>query len=103
MEIGRLRVSPIYGWGWFLADSSNRAIDVPPLFELTAEIIDGPHLNAIGRLDQPSHSLHGMWIWLCQRTGLGDCNVCVYRARPKSGDDSSLIMTGFADVAHLGN
>jgi hypothetical protein len=65
----KVRVTPIYGWGWFPIDET-RAIDVPPEFTFDVIIIESgtPFITAVGLVSKDDHPLRGMWVALWQRT-----------------------------------
>jgi hypothetical protein len=66
----KLRVKPIYGWGWFGTD--NATVPVPASFEIEAQLLEPsdnsqPFKTAVGQLVGTSnHPLEGRWIWLWQ-------------------------------------
>lgn len=100
----KLTVDPFYGWGWF---DDHGSIDVPPQFELDAEIIEpGETFKAVlGQLPRGSHPLAGMWILLSQRHVLhdGQCNLYAFTERPKITSTAEPIPTkqalsGFASA-----
>jgi hypothetical protein len=101
----KLIVNPFYGWGWF--DAGTNAIDVPPEFELDAEIVESgePFRAVLGQLPKSDHSLAGMWILLSQRhvPHDGDCNLRAFTERPKIASveepiPTEYIVSGFASV-----
>jgi hypothetical protein len=102
----KLLVKPIYGWGWYSADS-NASVDVPPPFELDAEVIEAsePFRAVLGQLSKGDHLLSGLWILLSQRHSPhdGDCNLRAYAERPQIGAINEPIsakhtISGFASV-----
>jgi hypothetical protein len=71
----KLRVVPGYGWGWFRKDGTS--YEVPPPFDLEAEILipGRPFRMAQGRVEG-GHLLSGMWIVLIQ-CHENECNLKV--------------------------
>jgi hypothetical protein len=80
----KLRIKPIYGWGWF--GNSAQAIEVPAPFDLEVEIIEGnaPFATALGQMNEAGHPLSGLWLLLSQRHSPHDgfCNLWAFKARP---------------------
>lgn len=93
----RLRVEPMYGWGWFEGET---LLDVPPPFKVTATVEDGVSFLATMQLLEASHPLNGYWIILSQRhrDWDGACNLAAYRDRPSEPSERCQI-SGYAMVA----
>jgi hypothetical protein len=95
----RLRVKPIYGWGWY--GPGDDIFEVPPPFELDADA-QGDAVSfreALGQVTIQGHPLHGMWIFLSQRhvTADGHFNLSAYSQKPEAPTTPSKI-SGFAIV-----
>jgi hypothetical protein len=94
LALVKLIVNPFNGWGWF--DDTN-AVDVPPKFELDAEIVEPgePFRAVLGKLPKDGHPLEGMWILLSQRHSPydGDCNLRAFIERPTIGSMTEPIPT----------
>ncbi len=93
----RLRVDPIYGWGWF---EGEMLLDVPSPFEVMATVEDGVSFLATMQLLEASHPLNGYWIILSQRHTEwdGTCYLAAHRGRPTGPSDRAQI-SGYAMVA----
>ena len=94
----RLRVEPIYGWGW--RDNEGNVMDVPSPFEIEAAVIvpgtkNGLFEAALGYMEGTRHPLSGFWIFLSQRhsTSDGYCNLRAFRSRPILEDLSNAQMS----------
>ena len=92
----KIRVKPIYGWGWHAEDESHSmtAVKVPPEFDLDIEINEQPH-SGLGLVTESNHPLTGMWISL-QSRGMG-YNLAAFLENPNIKKDKPRI-TGYADV-----
>jgi len=68
-----MHVVPIYGWGW----SAGFGFNVPPPFELDAEVQEVPFHAAAGRL-YALHPLQGMFVVLTRsrQWKTGNTAVC---------------------------
>jgi hypothetical protein len=79
----KLRIIPIYGWGWFQKDGS--LFEVPPAFDLEVEVIEPGDVfkTALGRAEG-DHPLSGMWILLAQRhlPADGACSLYAFHDKP---------------------
>lgn len=102
----RLRVIPIYGYGWNSADSG--FVEVPPEFEMEASIVvpGKPFRVALGQASQSDHPLNSLWILLDRRTGGSDptYNLYAFKAYPKTLDREVLLtsaVTGFAAASTI--
>ena len=101
----KLRVEPIYGWGWSDC-ASGQSIDVPPPFEFEVSIVkEGePFRGALGHLLADRHVLSGMWILLTQRHVVNDgfYNLTAFEEQPRlavdlaSKSETPFRITGFA-------
>jgi len=98
-----MHVQPIYGWGW--SDSSGAQLEVPAPFDLEITSAENKDFKvALGRLEQSTHPLCGMWVVLSpiQAVGTWDyCHLCAFRGeRPTLTKLEELIqsaaITGFA-------
>ena len=102
----RLRVKPVYGWGWVRLPGTT--IEVPPEFELHAVVekqdADRSPVFAIGRLVALGHPLDGLWLRLSRRTAgeVPTFNVDAFDARPDPSPGAlppAAVFSGFAEVA----
>lgn len=92
----RLRVKPIYGWGWTAPDNS--PVTVPGEFELDAHEIP---VGAIqGRVFQPNHPLNNLWVVLSQRHTEKDgfYNLSAFVDEPQGTMIDVADMAGFAEA-----
>jgi hypothetical protein len=109
----KLRVTSIYGWGWFEGDEPT-AFEVPPEFDLTVEILmpSDKHLFALalGQVFAEGHSLNGFWVSLSPRHVVVDgmCNLSVFKVKPSYPEDGLVTkdwkpppseISGFASIA----
>lgn len=102
----KLRVKPIYGFGWFRA-GEQRAIEVPTEFELDAEVVEpgAPPKLVLGQVTQSDHVLAGFWVALALRTR-GDhptFNVVVYSERPVQPFAGTHVLSGYAMAEDISN
>ena len=74
----KLRVKPLYGWGWRGPD--NTVLAMPAEFSLEAE--EMPKGLIKGRVSDPNHSLDGLWVVLSHRHAYKD-GIYDLRAYPK--------------------
>ena len=91
----RLRVTPIYGWGW--QTDAGTFMDVPPEFEMEAE---QPRATLFkGRVSAPDHPLDGMWVFLTQRhvQNDGHYNLRADIDEPASSSEANKI-SGYAEA-----
>jgi hypothetical protein len=81
----RLRVEPIYGWGWFYR-REKESLSPPPEFVMEAEVaLNGaPFRVARGRVSIAGHLLDGLWILLTSRHEPydGHCNLQAFMDKP---------------------
>jgi hypothetical protein len=112
-ELLKIRVEPVYGWGWFRGPGT-AAIDVPSAFDMDIEIVTPdpifPFRAALGQCTSHGHLLDGMWIVLNVRSTDGACNLRAFNTRPKlphlnlddggkwSEFDPAAELTGFAYI-----
>ncbi|HTW35432.1 MAG TPA: hypothetical protein VMD53_12515 [Rhizomicrobium sp.] len=106
----KLDVKPFYGWGWF--DAKGGAVEVPPPFELDAQVIKQgqPFHSALGLASLPDHPLSNLWILLTQRhtTNDGDYNLSAFSEKPTVKTDPTRfsgkqVMSGFVSAAVISN
>ncbi len=102
----KLLVNPLYGWGWY--GSNGSPVDVPPSFDLSAEVIVAgePFISVLGYLeDDQSHLLSGRCILLSQRHVPNDgvCNLLAYAERPSAPLPPTIepVLTGFAHAVEI--
>ena len=82
-------MEPIYGWGWSRCDGKSAA--VPPPFSLEVVLAEGQGFKkALGRVDQPSHPLALMWVFLSPIIAGNTwslSHVCAFNDQPFTPDD----------------
>jgi hypothetical protein len=97
----KLRVEPIYGWGWF---DGEIMMEVPMQFDLEVEFIEAgaSFASALGHFNQSNHPLSGLWLLLAQRHTPhdGDCNLSAFNQKPNFPQISATLrdkprITGF--------
>jgi hypothetical protein len=84
----KLEIKPIHGWGWF--DEKGAAMEVPPPFELDAEVTQAgdPFTSVLGQFPKSAHPLSGLWLIVSRirkpfETGFdGNCNLFAFRSKP---------------------
>jgi hypothetical protein len=65
----RVRVTPVYGYGWY-PGGSQPEMEVPGEFSFEATIFEdgSPFKGAFGLVSEPDHPLTGLWVVLWQRS-----------------------------------
>lgn len=105
MPLMRLRVEPIYGWGW--NDLQGRSVEVPGPFELEVSVLGMAPFAAMGRLDDCcDHPLRGLWVLLSQRHTVqdGDYNLVasdVEHGSAKADTSATVRIMGFATARQV--
>jgi hypothetical protein len=99
----KLHVQPIYGWGWF--DSENTSVDVPEPFALAVSVVEeGDSFKVwLGQVENPTHSLTGLWILLNQRH-TSYYSLLAFSDKPNRHEIPGLVpcLTGYARVTSAG-
>jgi len=92
----KLRVTPIYGWGWQAAGGA--FMEVPSEFEMDAEEFQAKVFK--GQVSTPGHPLDGMWVFLSQRhvENDGHYNLRADDKEPASFADANKV-SGYAEAA----
>jgi hypothetical protein len=88
----RLRIEPIYGWGWGAGDG--HSIDEPGPFHIdcaTAAPAAWP-----GLIIEQDHLLSGLWVELSARNSAGYFNLCAFGNENLARARGGAMITGFA-------
>lgn len=107
----KLRIRPIYGWGWF--DAKGVPLDVPQpfTFDVTVTQDGDPFVSVLGQAPG-DHALAGKWLVLTPRQKVfaqgfdGGCNLFGFDTRPVVPRINEPLpmppaFTGFAEVLEI--
>ncbi|MFC5861959.1 hypothetical protein ACFPT7_06615 [Acidicapsa dinghuensis] len=82
-------MDPIYGWGWSYRNGVTAR--VPPPFILDVVIAENYGLKRVlGRVEEPSHPLASMWVFLSPIIAGNDwshSHVCAFKGQPSLPDE----------------
>jgi hypothetical protein len=100
----KIRVEPINGWGWSYRNGKEKA--VPPPFSLEA-VVEENHgfKTALGRLNQPSHPVASMWVFLSPIIAGNEwsfSHLCAFNDQPSMPGDGETILDNESKANVLG-
>jgi len=92
----KLRIKPIYGWGWAAPDGS--PMEVPGEFDL--DVKQDPVGVIRGRVLKPGHPLNNFWVVLSQRhiEKDGCYNFSAFEEEPPSTMADAAHVAGFVEA-----